>query len=125
MSVVLVEDDESVRESLLALMQFWGVQAQALGHTADIEAWLRQADAPGPDVLISDYRLGQLNGIDVVMRARERFQRPLPALIITGDTSVQDLRKLESSGLPVLHKPFRSEHLLQQLQALAASLDKA
>ena len=41
-------------------------------------------------------------------------------MVVTGDTSPGDLTLLEASGVPVLHKPFRSEALLAAvLQARA------
>jgi CheY-like chemotaxis protein len=51
--------------------------------------------------------------------ARRRFG-PLPALVITGNTEPAEIAKLEASGLPVLHKPFRADQLHA---ALAAVLD--
>jgi len=62
------------------------------------------------DLVVSDHRLGDGTGREVI--AHLRAQQPmLPALILTGDTSPEQLAELASSGLPVLHKPFRSEKM--------------
>jgi len=59
-----------------------------------------------PDLIVSDFRLqGDENGIDVVARLREEFNAQVPALLITGDTGMEQLREAEESGLHVLHKP--------------------
>ena len=72
-----------------------------------------------PDLIVSDYRLkaGE-NGIDVVARLREEFNAQVPALLITGDTGMEQLREAEESGLHVLHKPLNPS----RLRALIANL---
>jgi CheY-like chemotaxis protein len=72
-----------------------------------------------PDLIVSDYRLqGDENGIDVVARLREEFNAQVPALLITGDTGMEQLREAEESGLHVLHKPLNPS----RLRALIANL---
>jgi DNA-binding response OmpR family regulator len=72
-----------------------------------------------PDLIISDYRLSKSeNGIDVVARLREEFNAQVPALLITGDTGIEQLREAEESGLHILHKPLNPS----RLRALIANL---
>jgi CheY-like chemotaxis protein len=72
-----------------------------------------------PDLIVSDYRLkGEENGIEVIARLREEFNAQVPALLITGDTGMEQLREAEESGLHVLHKPLNPS----RLRALIANL---
>jgi CheY-like chemotaxis protein len=75
-------------------------------------------DAWVPRLLIVDYRLpGVRDGIEVIERLRSRLG-PVPALLITGDTGPEHLRRAAQSGLPVLHKPVRGDTLRGQLRRL-------
>jgi CheY-like chemotaxis protein len=119
--VVLVEDDAAVREALASRLTAWGAQVQAYDEPRSLRVAL-DALAPGErqaHLLITDWRLPGGTGLDVVTLARRRFG-PLPALVITGNTEPAEIAKLEASGLPVLHKPFRADQLHA---ALAAVLD--
>lgn len=104
--VLVIEDDEALGESLVLWLRNWGLDAIA-GHSL---GWA-MAQAPQHwDMVVSDHRLPDGSGRDVIQHLR-RHQPDLPALIITGDTSPQQLAELAASGLPVLHKPFRAEDL--------------
>jgi len=55
--------------------------------------------------------------VSLQLRAHEQNFKPLKTLIISGDTNPAQLARFDESGLTVLPKPFRSERLLEQLQA--------
>lgn len=104
--VLVVEDDEALGESLVLWLRSWGLDAVA-GRSL---GWVRAQAPQHWDMVVSDHRLPDGNGRDVIGHLR-RHQPGLPGLIITGDTSPQQLAELAASGLPVLHKPFRAEDL--------------
>ncbi len=118
--IVLVEDDDGVRESLVERLLRWGARVQAFsGQTEFRKSLASTSSTLGADIqlLISDYRLEDGNGFDTAEAVR-KLRPTLPVLIITGDTSREDLTRLAQSGLPVLHKPFRTETLLKTLKQL-------
>lgn len=118
-SLILVVDDEpDVRESMLALLGRWRCEVVAAESCDDMLQKLVSVQRM-PDLIVSDYRLkdGE-NGIDVVARLREEFNAQVPALLITGDTGIEQLREAEESGLHVLHKPLNPS----RLRALIANL---
>jgi signal transduction histidine kinase/ActR/RegA family two-component response regulator len=118
-SLILVVDDEpDVRESMLALLGRWRCEVVAAESCDEMLQKLVSVQRM-PDLIVSDYRLkdGE-NGIDVVARLREEFNAQVPALLITGDTGIEQLREAEESGLHVLHKPLNPS----RLRALIANL---
>jgi signal transduction histidine kinase len=118
-SLILVVDDEpDVRDSMLALLGKWRcevVAAESCGQMLEKLVSIQRM----PDLIVSDYRLkGEENGIEVIARLREEFNAQVPALLITGDTGMEQLREAEESGLHVLHKPLNPS----RLRALIANL---
>ena len=118
-SLILVVDDEpDVRESMTALLGRWRCEVVAAESCEEMLQKLIYVQRI-PDLIVSDYRLkhGE-NGIDVVARLREEFNAQVPALLVTGDTGIEQLREAEESGLHVLHKPLNPS----RLRALIANL---
>ena len=118
-SLILVVDDEpDVRESMMALLGRWRCEVVAAESCEEMLQKLIYVQRI-PDLIVSDYRLkhGE-NGIDVVARLREEFNAQVPALLVTGDTGIEQLREAEESGLHVLHKPLNPS----RLRALIANL---
>ena len=105
--VLVIEDDRGLRDTLVSLLQSWGV---AEVHAGDSLASVSALPAGCWDLVVSDHRLGDGTGREVIAHLRSA-QPGLPALILTGDTSPEQLAELARSGLPVLHKPFRSEKM--------------
>jgi signal transduction histidine kinase len=118
-SLILVVDDEpDVRDSMLALLGKWRCEVVAAESCSEMLGKLVSIKRM-PDLIVSDFRLqGDENGIDVVARLREEFNAQVPALLITGDTGMEQLREAEESGLYVLHKPLNPS----RLRALIANL---
>ena len=118
-SLILVVDDEpDVRESMITLLGRWRCEVVAAESCEEMLQKLIAVQRM-PDLIVSDYRLKEgENGIDVVARLREEFNAQVPALLITGDTGIEELREAEESGLHVLHKPLNPS----RLRALIANL---
>lgn len=113
---LVIEDDQTIRDALSNLLRSWGFKVTCgpgltwLAQHGHQEHW---------DLLISDHRLADGTGREAVQYIRN-IQKDTPALIVTGDTSSDQLNMLAQSGLPVLHKPFRSEKLRAMIQETMA-----
>lgn len=111
-SLILVVDDEiAIQEAMRALLTSWGFEVVAAGATDDMLKKLPSLSRP-PDLIVCDYRLraGE-NGIGAIDRLRAEYAKPIPALLITGDTAPDRLQEAEASGLPLLHKPIHNDRL--------------
>ncbi len=117
--VVLVDDDAQVRAAVTARLAAWGAQVEAHAGLASFRQWLalRPRGHSGIDVVITDQRLIGASAIDVIDALRSHAG-PVPVLVITGDTEGTELARLQSQGIPVLHKPFRADALLGMVMQL-------
>ncbi|MEY4427484.1 MAG: hypothetical protein RLZZ182_173 [Pseudomonadota bacterium] len=122
----LVEDDALLRRALSELLQRWGASVRAWADAEALQGELSlRAGSPmahtGPDVLITDYRLPGMNGLQLSDTVRAHLALhglALQVLIISGDTDPTEIGRLSQSGQTVLAKPFRSERLLECLLQL-------
>jgi signal transduction histidine kinase/CheY-like chemotaxis protein len=114
--VLLVDDEEGIRNGMSALLEEAGSQVDCACDSA--EAHARFAANP-PDLLIVDFRLGPTdNGIDTIKQLRA--MRPLlPAFLMTGETAPDRLRAAHDADISILHKPVPPHVLLQELTKIA------
>jgi signal transduction histidine kinase/CheY-like chemotaxis protein len=119
--VLVVEDDQLVREAIEGLLRQWGCVVLAAGSGDEALAALARDGHP-PAAILCDYRLPQgETGIAVIRRLRDRIGSPVPAALITGDTAPELLREASDSGLPLLHKPVQPARLRALLEFLVAA----
>ena len=103
--IVVVDDDALVLDGMRGLLQGWGCRVVTADSSDAALAGL--ANQPGqPNLVISDYFLANgTTGVDVIERLRAAFAGPIPAFLISGDTTRERLRDADVRGLPLLHKP--------------------
>jgi signal transduction histidine kinase/ActR/RegA family two-component response regulator len=118
--VVVVDDEELILDAAQTLLTQW--DCTVIAATSGASALQKLAASPrAPDVLICDYRLrDDETGIAVVDAIRDEFNADIPALLLTGDTDPNQIRKISASGLAVLHKPLSEEELSEAMRALCA-----
>ncbi|MCW2284122.1 PAS domain S-box-containing protein [Rhodoblastus acidophilus] len=115
--VLLVDDDELVRDALaggLADLGFKVSQAASGAEALDLLA-------EGPDVLVSDYAMPEMDGLALIRRAQRALPR-LPALLLTGyDGDVYAaLDRASTDRLKLLRKPITGASLAECVASLAA-----
>jgi two-component system, sensor histidine kinase len=116
--VLVVDDEEAVRLSMLALLQSWGCQVHVTEGLDDALALLVNQKFE-PDLLLTDYRLREgITGADVISAIRSMRSGWLPAIIITGDTDPQRIREAASQDATLLHKPVGAATLKQAILQL-------
>ena len=116
--VLVVEDDDSVREALLLALEIEGFDPVAAASAEQAVELVNKAQVH-PDLVISDYHLGSsMTGVDALARLRQVLGTTVPAVFLSGDTSsaMKSVREFPRSEL--LRKPVD----LRQLAATAREL---
>jgi DNA-binding response OmpR family regulator len=120
MHFLLIEDDDWIRDSLKLFFESEGCRIVAV-ETA--EAGLDIAKRCHFDIIITDYRLPGINGIDFIKRLPTTQNGALKILITAyGRKEVMD--KADSAGIDeTLCKPFDSEDIERSLMRLIRDRD--
>jgi DNA-binding response OmpR family regulator len=113
--ILVVEDDQSLRDLLSAALEREGWQVEAV---ADANAGEMAVERFGPDVAILDIRLGDgPDGLTLARRIRQRSD--LPFLFLTDRSGVEDrLAGFESGADDYLAKPFILAELLARVRVV-------
>lgn len=115
MRVLVVEDEQALRESLVSQLKDAGFNVDA---AADGEEGLYLGQEFTPDVAIVDLGLPKLSGIDLIKKLRAA-KRGYPILILTARDRWQDkVEGLQVGADDYVAKPFHFEELQARVQAL-------
>ena len=112
MRVLLVEDDPDARDLFGLLLEHRGAHVHRESCAADALNALRRGDF---DVLLSDIRMPGQDGCELVRRLRA-FDGKLPALAISGSSSIEDRERALEAGFDAhLAKPVCAGTLAKAL----------
>jgi PAS domain S-box-containing protein len=112
--ILLVDDDSAVRDVTATILQEIGYAVVEAGSGgAAIEILAREP----VDILLVDYAMPGMNGIETATAARE-VRPDLPVLFVTGYADLTALREVGEDR--IVQKPFRDNELEQKLRRFVA-----
>ena len=110
--VHIVDDEEAVRSSLAFLLATSGFAART--H-ASATAFLEVAPSIRNGCLITDLRMPDMDGVELLRRLRDAGAI-LPAIVITGHGDVQmAVEAMKNGALDFIEKPFSDEVLIESI----------
>jgi DNA-binding NtrC family response regulator len=113
-SVLIVDDEAAIRESLQTLLEFEGysVEVAADGN----EGLTHIAERPF-DLVLLDFAMPERNGIEILREIRERDSE-LPVIMITAYGTVENaVNAMQAGANNFIQKPWDNEKLLADVRA--------
>jgi FixJ family two-component response regulator len=111
--VLVVEDDDSMRESIERLLRAAGYESVAY---ASAEALLMNGAAEGAACVVTDFKLPALSGFDLLDAIRARGCHT-PVILVTAHDGPAVRQEAERRGFAAyLTKPFRGAVLLDAIR---------
>ncbi len=116
-TVFVVDDDEAVRDSLMALLDAVGLKAESHGSARD---FLAAYDSSRPGCLVLDVRMPDMSGLELQKElAASRIR--IPVIIITGHGDVpMAVEAMKAGAVDFIEKPFRKDTLLDSIHRALA-----
>ncbi len=116
--IVVVEDDPDLLDLLAQLLRENGHMVRCARDAAEALR-LIASGAIRPDILLTDYNLpSRQSGVDLLMALRKHLQRPLPAIVLTGDISTAAKAIIAEADCIHLRKPVVPAVLLRAVWQL-------
>jgi len=122
LEVLIVDDDESVRQVLTAIVRRLGYNATAAGSG---EEALRAVEGRRFDMVVADYAMPRMTGVELKKALEERKVKS-EFLMVTGDAYCDEL--VRQHGLSIesmIRKPFTIEEVRKVLAAAAERARRA
>jgi two-component system response regulator FixJ len=119
--VHVVDDEEVVRNSLAFLLTKAGYAVRV--HES-ATAFLAAAPAIRNACLVTDLRMPDLNGVQLLQRLREMSAR-IPSIVITGHGDVpMAVEAMKAGAIDFIEKPFENTVLFEAIKRAAAELGR-
>lgn len=121
--LLLVDDDDLFRESLGLNLIDEGYQVTSFGNGREVLAYLETGG--GADVMLLDWRMPELTGIEVLRRMR-RTGITLPVIFLTAlSDDIYEEAALEGGAVDFIDKSRRLPILLRRLERIAEGVRPA
>ena len=112
--ILIVDDDNGLRELLTDYLSREGYRVHAVANAEEMDRWL---DGEQPDLLILDLMLPGEDGLSIARRLRAASDIPVIILSARGD-EVDRIIGLEVGADDYLAKPFSPRELLARIRAV-------
>jgi two-component system, LuxR family, response regulator FixJ len=106
--ILVVDDDEAVRDSLRSLMESEGFEVRAFSNGHDL---LSEASLPAIGCLVVDYHMPAMNGLELVSALRGRGVS-IPAILFTGNPTKYVRDRAAAIAVLVVEKTGLGSYLL-------------
>ena len=114
MTVVYVEDDEEMRESIARLLRR---RVGALHLATNGKEGLELVRRAEPALVLTDLEMPEMNGIEMIHRIREELSSSVPIIVIT---AYNDNDHFTEKANRYVFKPVNTEELFATMGELAS-----
>lgn len=125
--VLLIEDDDQVRVSIMRMLVSLGFTS--LKDAEGAERAIELVESFGPDVILADLRMKPEGGVGFVKALRADFDKPVsqtPVIMLTGYEERGDLITAMEEGISAfVVKPVSANDMYQKLVSQLGRLKKA
>jgi two-component system, LuxR family, response regulator FixJ len=113
-TVFLVDDDQGALDSLRFLVESDGLRVESFSSA---RSFLERFDPQSPGCVVIDYRMPDMNGLDLQDELRNRGAI-LPVIVVTAHGDVASCaRAFRAGAVDYLEKPLKGPLLLDRLHA--------
>jgi CheY-like chemotaxis protein len=123
--LLVVDADDHVRGAAHALLERYGCVVETAHDGLEALGMIRALLDGAYDVIISDIRLTDMNGYELMLRLQEMMD-PVPLVLMTGfgydpGHTIVNARKAGLPAWAILYKPFRLDQLLGAVERTIAA----
>jgi two-component system OmpR family response regulator len=113
--ILVVDDEPSIVDAVGTALRYEGFEVQDAGTGRDALASVTRAE---PDLIVLDWMLPDLDGIEVARRLRERGYRSAILFLTAKDAVENKVDALRGGGDDYVTKPFSLAELVARVQAV-------
>ena len=109
MKILIVDDSRVMRQIVTRALRQAGFTGHELVEATDGLGGLRAFNAEAPELILSDWSMPEMNGLELLTALRARGEN-VPFAFVTWERSTEVLARAEAAGaMAVIPKPFTAE----------------
>ena len=115
-TILIVDNEPAIVDAMFELLSMYDMKVVTAGHGAEALAHIQEGLEP--DFILTDYRMPEINGVELVKKIRAVFNQDIPVAIMTGDTSMDKINEANLDNCTILKKPVKIDQLLSLIQSV-------
>lgn len=128
--ILVIDDEECIRDTFKWHLKAQGHEVVTASEPAQCDIYLGnccQSETPCADVLLIDYNMPNITGLEFIELMAQRGCKSHPAnkVIMSGNTTAIDMQRVEQLGCQVVQKPFSFRELDQVVLQIAERIKAA
>jgi two-component system, chemotaxis family, chemotaxis protein CheY len=121
MKILIVDDSRVMRQIVTRTLRQAGFTGHELVEAENGLAGLEAVREHSPQLVLSDWNMPEMNGIDMLQALRSRGEG-VPFCFVTSEGSPEMVTKAEAAGaMLVITKPFTPESFREKLEGVLGS----
>lgn len=114
-TIIIVDDEEELRENLTDLLEFKDYTVHAYSNAEDM---LGELDSLNPSLFLLDYQLPGMDGLELLRLLKNKLPS-VPVVIVTASTQPSVIEEAQESGVDkVVHKPYTQVDMIAAIEEL-------
>lgn len=123
-TVVIADDEEEIRKSLIRKIDWESIGFQVVGEAANGEDALELVEKTDPDLLLTDVKMPFISGIELARQVRE-IKPSLQIAFLSGyDDFTYAQQAIQYNIISYMLKPISSEELTKELIHIREKIEK-
>ncbi len=118
--VLIVDDDPEARGAFGSFLERKGYRVTESANALEAIRSIRRGDV---DLLLTDYHMPEVNGMELLREAR-RSHPELPVIVISGAADLRTALQIQKEAFDFLTKPVDSGELIEVLKLALAQRDR-
>ena len=120
--ILLADDSVTIQKIIELTFEGEGFDLEVVG---DGQEALERAEASPPDIILADFTMPGLSGMDLCRRIREHpVLSPVPVVLLTNSFDEFDRSEGDAAGVTAyVEKPFESQSLIDRVHELLSGVD--
>ncbi len=120
MNLLIVDDEQSIRETCATVSEQCGMKAVAV---ATAEEALEVLEHSAVDIVLTDLKLQQSNGVELLKQVHDRHPEVAVVVLTQYGTIESALEVTRMGAVDYVTKPFRIEELRSRLERVARAVE--
>ena len=126
MDILIVDDSKAMRMIIRRMLKKAGFGNLTVEEVENGKQALQKIKSKHPKLILCDWNMPEMNGIEMVRAAREEFKlKDIPIVMVTTEANIDKIKEARDAGANgYVTKPFTAEKMKEKIAQVLKRIKK-